>query len=86
MSDQVILSSSPVAPSAAKRWRTEDWIAVVLGFGAYRLLRKGVLQGCKSALANGSQRPPEALPKPQQRCPQPSLAPDVHISNLVQKL
>ena len=32
MSDQVIVSSSPVAPSAAKRWRTEDWIAVVLGF------------------------------------------------------
>jgi uncharacterized membrane protein YadS len=33
MSDQAIISSSPVAaPSTAKRWRTEDWIAVVLGF------------------------------------------------------
>src|SRR5690349_3141308 len=33
MSDQAIVSSSPVtAPGTAKRWRTEDWIAVVLGF------------------------------------------------------
>lgn len=33
MSDQAIISSAPVNTRAAtRRWRTEDWIAVVLGF------------------------------------------------------
>ena len=46
---------APVEPSAENApWRA--------------LLRKGALHRCKSALANGSQRPPEALPKPQERC------------------
>ena len=46
---------APVKPSAENApWRA--------------LLRKGALHRCKSALANCSQRPPEALPKPQERC------------------